>query len=194
MSDHLQAGRRVVKLGGSLLDSGALVPGLRTWLASQHEVASLIVCGGGRLVDALRHWDQCQPIDSGASHWSAIRLMDETTRLVASLFPEYPLVSCDLEPGPRGHCFVECYRFLREHSRLPHDWTVTSDSIAAELAWQLGLDEVCLLKSTLPVDRQIAHWCKSGFVDPEFEAACRRLQRVTVVDLLSGRSLSTGNF
>jgi hypothetical protein len=54
--------RRVIKLGGSLLDDPQLVPRLRAGLARQPPAANGILVGGGRLVDALRVYDELHGI------------------------------------------------------------------------------------------------------------------------------------
>ncbi len=188
--------QRIVKLGGSLLNNPRLVPALRDWLSVNNECDNWIICGGGAAVDALRDRDRRQPMDPEMVHWWAIRLMDEAAGQIASLLPEIPLIRCNehWQGAPKGHCFLQCFPFLKRHSRLPRSWRITSDSIAAELAMLTGLDEVCLLKSCLPTGADLEQWRDAGFVDSEFPDVARSLRRVTVVKLPGGHSLSAGRF
>jgi aspartokinase-like uncharacterized kinase len=55
--------------------------------------------------------------------------------------------------------------------RLPHNWSVTSDSIAARLAESLPSDELVLLKSLEPPARELSDLAAVGFVDLHFPVA-----------------------
>jgi aspartokinase-like uncharacterized kinase len=63
------------------------------------------------------------------------------------------------------------YRVLREHDPLPHGWDVTSDTIAAWVASELGI-ELLILKSVDGITRdgtlvpRITEPLASGEVDP----------------------------
>lgn len=154
----------VVKIGGSLLTSEELPQRLRQWLAA--EVAEharthyVLVVGGGRMADAVRDIDARHGLDQQAAHWICVGLLDVTARLVAAMLPELAVESdydallrrCR-EPGatifpPRR--FMEDIEPPRAGTRLPADWSVTSDSIAARLAVVLGAGELVLVKSSLP--------------------------------------------
>ena len=124
----------VVKLGGSLYDCvPLLVPVLS---ASPRPL--LIVPGGGPFANAVRQ----AGFDDETAHWEAIAAMNTYGKYIASFglpvteqpsLPETPTVSLPL-------------RCLKERDPLPHSWDVTSDTIAAWVAAELGLDLI-LLKS-----------------------------------------------
>lgn len=124
----------VVKLGGSLYDSiPLLVPVLS---ASPRPL--LIVPGGGPFANAVRQ----AGFDDETAHWEAIAAMERYGKYVASF--GLPVAEQPAEPEtPTVFLPLRC---LRERDPLPHSWDVTSDTIAAWAAAELGLD-LLLLKS-----------------------------------------------
>ncbi len=207
---------RVVKLGGSLLDFDGLVPALRSWLAGQPAMASLMVVGGGSLADAVRDACARHPLDDEAAHWLCIRLLGVTAELVARLLPEARLIrrldELHRDKGVGSLCWeslpgsqekvanqdsrplhlVEPESFLRDEepplgaNPLPHTWDVTSDSIAARLAVALGARELVLLKSSLPADASLDEAARSGYVDAYFPRAAQGVPAVRFVNLRAG--------
>ena len=141
----------VVKVGGSLLESGSL-PSLLTALAELARTHRLVVVpGGGPFADAVR--GACSLHDPGASaaHWMAILAMDQHAHLLAGLQPAARLVTGPDEVArvlAEGLLPVLCpFRWLRAVDPLPHGWHVTSDSIAAWVAARLSARRLALLKS-----------------------------------------------
>jgi aspartokinase-like uncharacterized kinase len=64
------------------------------------------------------------------------------------------------------------YHFLRSNDVLPHSWSVTSDSIAAYLAWSFRVERLLLLKAVdAPASPcPVAEAIEAGIVDAEFDA------------------------
>lgn len=127
-------GPYVIKIGGSLEEQ--LDPLLDVLLRCACPV--LIVPGGGRFARMIRDTG----IRGEAAHWMAVAAMEQFGWLIASKGVRYSSVL---------HCPEKCelllpYLTLRQADPLPHTWDVTSDSIAAWMAWSLGLDLI-LLKS-----------------------------------------------
>jgi len=194
--------RRVIKLGGSLLDFAGLVPNLRNWLAAQPPMPGVMIVGGGRLADAIRAAFAIHALDEEAAHWLCIRLLGVTAELAARLLPEAVLLK-DVEgllaeEHTARLAILDPEWFLREEASLlkricakgiaplPHSWDVTSDSIAARLAVLLRADELVLLKSSLPADRAtLDEAAEAGYVDRYFPAAAAALTRVRCVNLRS---------
>lgn len=166
--------RRVVKLGGSLLDFPYLVPRLRQWLERQPRCATVIVAGGGRMADAIRDADHLHRLGESVSHWLCIRVMTIQAELLGALLPEaticrslaeWRLLQSELT-------ILDPWIFLREEEpglsghMLPESWDVTSDSIAARFASAIGAAELVLLKSALPEPAStLSDASAAGYVD-----------------------------
>ena len=194
--------RRVIKLGGSLLDFKHLAPRLRTWLAAQPPMPSVIVAGGGRLADAIRDAYAVHRLDEEAAHWLCIRLLGVTAELLARLLPEAVLLRQfdDLlaRIDETSLTIFDPEQFLREEAcllkrsgakglaPLPHSWDVTSDSIAARLAAVLHADELVLFKSSLPSSpATLQQAADNGYLDRYFPTAAADLSRIRCVNLRS---------
>jgi aspartokinase-like uncharacterized kinase len=141
----------VVKLGGSLV-SDPVLPALLQSLADLAKTRKLVVVpGGGPFADAVRA--TCEAHDPGpsAAHWMAILAMDQHAHLLAGLLPGGVLASAPRElheiTASRRLALLAPFLWLRRADPLPHGWHVTSDSIAAWVAAQLGAPRLVLLKS-----------------------------------------------
>jgi aspartokinase-like uncharacterized kinase len=161
----------VVKIGGSLVESGAARDALRE--LCRFEVPFVVVPGGGAFADAVRHEQRRLGFDDDAAHRMAMLAMEQTAWLLASFEPR--LVVADTEAAidaalARGR--IPAWAPLRMADgdpTLPRDWTTTSDALAAWLAVHLGSPLVVLLKS-VPVDagQDAAALAEEGVVDPVF--------------------------
>lgn len=154
MSETLEAlpeGITVIKVGGSL----ARAPGLADRLEILERVTrgspSVIVPGGGPFVDTVRDQADRHGLDEHLAHWMAVLAMDQYAHLLTSA------IGGHLARGPRriatildagGVPVLAPYDWLRREDPLPHDWSVTSDSIAAWVAGRLAARRLVLLKST----------------------------------------------
>src|SRR5437763_9704230 len=137
---------RIVKLGGSLLDWRQFPAALRHWLSKQSPARNVFIAGGGALADAIRKADRDFVLGEERSHWLCIEALSITARIVASAMPEFPLASryaevqSEIAKKYSGGLIFDASEFLAEHESrlpgraLPHDWAVTSDSIAARIA------------------------------------------------------------
>lgn len=167
---------RVAKLGGSLLTYEPLAPALRAWLAddsfSGHTV---LVVGGGPLVDGLREVDRRHAISESAMHWLCIQALSVTAQCVQQLLPELPLVAqlgtLRERLAVRGATLFEVQHFMRYEEphlpgvKLPATWDVTTDSIAARLAIVLEAESLVLLKSSDPASERFDELVEAGHVD-----------------------------
>ena len=141
----------VIKVGGGLLaDAGSLDSALAAIDAISRDVSLLVVPGGGPFADVVRDIDRQFGLSDTAAHWMAIRGMDQYAHLIASRLPNSVLVS---GPGDIESALVQQqlsvlapYQWLRDADPLPHSWDVTSDSIAAWIAGQLGASRLVLVK------------------------------------------------
>jgi aspartokinase-like uncharacterized kinase len=168
----------VVKVGGSL-GRGACLPELGTRLVELGRRSRLLVVpGGGVFADTVREQDKKFGLRSGTAHWMAILAMDQYGHLLADLMPGCALVRTLGEArarlaGHKGVVVLLPSEPLRHADALPHSWSVTSDSIAAWLAGQVGARLLVLLK-----DRR-------GMASLAAPAASAPIRAMTVAELAS---------
>lgn len=190
---------RVAKVGGSLFGYEQLPDRGQAWLAEQPPGTTIFIGGGGTLVDPLRAAHERFGLDQEASHWLAVRAMTVTSRLLARLLnvelvERFEVVEQLIRDDRKIACVLDCEEFLRFRephapgSQLTHDWSCTSDSIAARVAEVLNADELVLMKSAdLPQadsqEQAFAQAASTGLVDPHFPQAARTLKQVRWVNL-----------
>ena len=141
----------VVKVGGALLAHGRHFDAV---LATIGDVARdrrlLIVPGGGPFADAVRAVDRRIALSDDAAHWMAVLAMDQYAHLLADRLTDGIIVADrqSMEAALDAHHVpvLAPFRWLRDADPLPHSWEVTSDSIAAWVAGQLGAARVVLVK------------------------------------------------
>jgi aspartokinase-like uncharacterized kinase len=169
-----------VKVGGALLARvGALELVARALEAELARGARLLVVpGGGPFAETVRAMDASHRLGDGAAHWMAILGMEQYAHLLVAHIPGARLVEHrrDLEAAYRASALpvLAPYRWLREADPLPHGWQVTSDSIAAWVAGQLGARRLILVKPVLGE--------RAALVDPYFERALPSEVRVVLTD------------
>src|SRR5713101_5708186 len=172
----------VVKLGGGLLAYAEHFDAVVSAIgAAARERRLLVVPGGGPFADAVRDVDRRLRLSDDAAHWMAVLAMDQYAHLVAARLPGGVLVAepreiaAALSADPDGQVPVLApYRWLRETDPLPHAWAVTSDSVAAWVAGEVGARRVILIKPPGAADPG-----GNGLVDAYF--ACALPAHVTPV-------------
>ncbi|MDD1651110.1 MAG: amino acid kinase [Methylococcaceae bacterium] len=164
----------VVKLGGSL----ALSAELPLWLEALAESPVVVVPGGSLFADAVRVAQQHWGFADELAHAMAITAMSQYGRMLQGLCPRlsvagdpYSLTRL-LEGGQSAVWQPDAGAMMDE--RIKASWDVTSDSLAAWLAEQLGAERLLLIKSTLPPGTcHIQQLVESGLVDREFPELTR---------------------
>jgi len=164
----------VVKLGGSVIRSGAL----RGWL---DVIASapgpvVVVPGGGALADEVRSCQRQLGFGDPAAHRMALLAMDQLAWAVAGLRP-------GLEVGTtedalrailnRAHVAVWApYAQVSGRTDMEETWRLTSDSLALWLARQLGASRCSLIKSipSRPGKASAQALAREGVLDEAFPA------------------------
>jgi len=158
----------VVKIGGGLLVRGEQFD---STLSAITEAATtsrlLIVPGGGPFADAVRDVHRRHHLSDSAAHWMAILAMDQYAHVIVSRMPASVLVTNTrgIADALAAHQVpvLAPSQWMREADPLPHSWDVTSDSIAAWVAGQVGAPRLALIK---PPGASGA-----TLVDPYFERA-----------------------
>jgi len=95
----------------------------------------LVVPGGGRFADLVRDVYAERGLSQDAAHWMAILAMDQYAYYLADI------AGVELTPllvMKKGVRIVLPYEVLRRQDELPHTWEVTSDTIAAWIAYKTG--------------------------------------------------------
>ncbi|MEN8259079.1 MAG: amino acid kinase [Pseudomonadota bacterium] len=163
----------VVKLGGSLSDASVLP----TWLdvlcrAGRGKI--VVVPGGGPFADQVRRAQQYWRFCDDAAHRMAVVAMQQFGYMLIGLRPELrPAFSGQEAQAILDHGGVaiwlpdiaDLYR-----AGIPANWDVTSDSLAAWLARQVGACRLVLIKS-VPVEHvpvSCTQLTNDGIVDRAF--------------------------
>ena len=168
---RLQADNRidlVIKVGGGLLEHVDRLQRVIDAVSNAgRTVRVVVVPGGGPFADAVRRVDERLVLGDEAAHWMAILGMDQYAYLLASRIASGIVVSSREQIEAAHRCgqtpVLAPSPWLRAADPLPHTWDVTSDSIAAWVAGELGADRLLLIKPPG------ARGC--GVVDGYFERA-----------------------
>jgi len=137
----------VFKLGGS----HAYAPELRTWLKAiaRARGSAVIVPGGGPFADAVRLAQKRMGFDDRAAHDMAMMAMAQFGRALTSLEPTLRLAAS--RAAIRRALLdkmipVWAPERMAAAASLPESWELTSDSLAAWLAGEIGATRLVLIK------------------------------------------------
>jgi aspartokinase-like uncharacterized kinase len=186
----------IYKFGGSLLDLPDLAARLRAVIEHNPDSRPILVLGGGPTADVVREWDRIHHLDEESSHWLAIDAMRLNESFLQKILSESKIVSTRHEAHSvwrsSGIPILASGEFLRvEESTsrfpLPHNWDVTSDSIAAWIALQWPADGLVLLKSVPSPDNFASSVegaaIETNPVDPWFPRLASKLPGIDWVNL-----------
>lgn len=189
----------MIKLGGSLLTMPNLKEKFHRWCAANPHPLTLIIVGGGEVVDAIREVHRSNSLDESFAHWLCIDLLKHTARLAHHIIGDVELYETrdDLQQpfsGSKknsktpiiaivqvGTCFARDF----PHLGLPNRWDVTSDSLAAAFCQMYAADELVMMKSSNPASgvEDSLRLADTGFVDPHFEDLAEEIEKVRFVNL-----------
>jgi 5-(aminomethyl)-3-furanmethanol phosphate kinase len=142
----------VVKVGGSVLAHAVHFDSTLTTIAEAGRLRRvLVVPGGGPFARAVRRVDHSMRLSDDAAHWMAILAMDQYAHLIASRLMGGIRVSdraqIDGAFGAGRIPVLAPYAWTYQADPLPHSWDVTSDSIAAWVAGEVGAPLLVLVKA-----------------------------------------------
>jgi 5-(aminomethyl)-3-furanmethanol phosphate kinase len=168
--------RLVAKVGGSLYDLPDLRDRLKKWIRAQSHPHVLLVPGGGDGAEVIRRLDEAQRIGADAAHWLALRVLTVNAHFLGELLG-IPVVAAPTDDpvamiDPHAFCISD----EGNAGALPHNWDVTSDSIAARLAIVSNADLVLLKSVRLPPNLTWTQASTLGFVDLAFPDFCKDCQ------------------
>lgn len=167
----------VLKLGGSLAESGRLRTVLALVRRARRRV--VIVPGGGPFADAVRETQGALGFSDETAHAMALMAMHQMADAMMALEPR-------LAPGETLISMPRLWRRQRipvwlptklcaGDRRIPRDWSITSDGLAARLAERLGNVELVLVKSRSVREGASAETlARQGVVDPVFPVIVER--------------------
>jgi 5-(aminomethyl)-3-furanmethanol phosphate kinase len=159
----------VVKVGGSLFDLPDLASRLNHFLRSLSLSRVLLIPGGGAAADVVRELDCVHHLGDEVAHWIALRAASLNAHFLQALLPGSRLVCHPREQlaGVAGilDAFVFAERDEASADALPHDWSVTTDALAARAAVVGGATRIILLKSVDWPARTRLQDAVPGYVD-----------------------------
>jgi len=122
----------VIKLGGSLIHTGkALVQELVEYSCSNQKTI-IIVPGGSVFADLVRKVNPSQE----AAHWMAVLAMEQYGYYLGDGTGVKLIDKLDVRET--GTFILLPYDLMKKKDQLLHSWDVTSDTIAAWVAFQIG--------------------------------------------------------
>lgn len=167
----------VVKVGGSLAETGRLAPCLDHLVALRRPI--VVVPGGGPFADAVRAAQKHEGFSDTEAHRRAILAMHEMAGVFMKLQPGLVRAEtlADIRAAwQRGRTPVWLpWRMCASDGKIPQDWSITSDGLAARLAERLGRVPVILVKSvSVPRSSSARSLAAAGIIDPAFVTIVRR--------------------
>jgi aspartokinase-like uncharacterized kinase len=167
----------VLKLGGSLAETGRLRALLAIVKRARRPL--VLVPGGGPFAEAVRETQAGLRFSDATAHDMALLAMHQMADAMIDIEPRLvaaeTLISMARAWRRRRIPVWLPARLCAGDRRIPRDWSITSDGLAARLAERLGDVEVVLVKSC-PVNpganaRALA---RQGVVDPFFATVVER--------------------
>ena len=143
----------VVKLGGSLTESGALMDCLNAVERKYPGQTVVIVPGGGKFSDQVRLAQQRWGFDDSTAHRMAILAMQQMALLFNGLKSRFAVV--DSVQAIRARSALDKTLIWSpsipelDRAGISASWDITSDSLAAWLAKSLAASELILVKSAI---------------------------------------------
>lgn len=176
----------VIKLGGSLMGTSELPLWLESIESAAKSSAILIVPGGGKFADSVRHLQKIFQFNDKTAHRMALLAMCQYGYYLAELNSKFIIINSDDEWVKNSDKKLPLlwmpYELIKTECALEASWDVTSDSIALWLATRLSAEKLILIKSKeLSSDRsQIINHINNGDIDNSFQ---------TLIDTYSGKLL-----
>lgn len=141
----------VIKLGGSLSRTDALVDCLSAAEKNYQGRAVVIVPGGGAFADQVRLAQQHWRFDDTTAHHMALLAMQQMALLFKGLKPDF-VIAANVEAiqnqlGRKRTVIWSPDIIELDNAGIPASWDITSDSLAAWLTKTLSATELVLIKS-----------------------------------------------
>ena len=109
----------------------------------------ILIPGGGSYANFVRVLDNKLKIGDTLSHWMAIYSMNWNGIAISDLYEEINCIT-DINELKKTKARISIFLpfdFLYKTDKLPHNWSVTSDSITIYIAYILNLKKCFLIKN-----------------------------------------------
>lgn len=164
----------VVKVGGSLMRSGAAVDLLQSWPTRPGQ-RSLVVPGGGCFADAVRTAQGELGFPDVTAHGLALAAMELAAHALAATAPHFKCAGTAAEfEAAWARELTPIWLPVALAASAPDiapSWDLTSDSLAAWIAGRLQARRLLVIKSCAipkPIERDARALAAAGIVDPCF--------------------------
>jgi len=163
----------VIKLGGSLSRSDALVDCLNVLEKNYQGRAVVIVPGGGAFADQVRLAQQHWQFDDTTAHHMALLAMQQMALMFKGLKPDFaiaPTVEAIQEHTTEKKTVIWSPDIIElDNAGIQASWDISSDSLAAWLAKTVSATEFILIKSTaIDADLSLLQLAEQNIVDKAF--------------------------
>jgi aspartokinase-like uncharacterized kinase len=149
----MQYKEAVFKIGGRILENSNNIKSTFSQLIQLYEEKILqkiiIIPGGGSFANFVRSLDEALQIGEDLAHWIAIYSINYNGMMLNRKYPNLESIEKlkTFQDAKQMFCIFLPYNFLRKDDTLPHNWDVTSDSIALYVANKLKLNQCFLIKN-----------------------------------------------
>ncbi|MDD5578811.1 MAG: uridylate kinase [Methylobacter sp.] len=163
----------VIKLGGSLSESDALLECLNRVEQKYQGRAVVIVPGGGAFAEQVRMAQQHWQFDDKTAHHMAILAMQQMALLFKGLKPDFSIAGSLSDIREQlSHQRVVIWSpdsVQLDHAGIQATWNITSDSLSAWLAKALSADELILVKSAnVDANLSFSQLAEQNIIDSAF--------------------------
>lgn len=148
----------VIKFGGSITENGSIqqIESIGKILAEIYSVKKnfVIVPGGGSFAEEVRKMQNKFHFNDEQAHWMAIYAMEQHALLLQHFIPNSKLIQFSSKQfsdkmnefqGTQVPIF-NVVDFMKNESKLSHDWNSSSDAIASEIASKLNIRKIIFIK------------------------------------------------
>lgn len=184
-------GMTIIKLGGSLSRSEALVGCLNAVEKNYRGRAVVIVPGGGAFADQVRSAQQHWQFDDITAHRMALLAMQQMALMFKGLRPDFVIAdtvaAIQIQLNQKIPVIWSPDVTELDNAGIPASWDITSDSLAAWLAKTLSAAELVLIKSAaIDTGLSLHQLAEQHIVDKAFcEFVAKTAFKVRIIDAQS---------
>lgn len=148
----------VIKFGGSITEQGSIqqIDSIGRILSEIYSIKKnfVIVPGGGSFAEEVRRTQSKFHFSDEQAHWMAVHAMEQHALLLQHFIPKSKLIQFSSNQfsnklkklrGTEVPIF-SVLDFMKNESKLSHDWNSSSDAIAAEIASKLKISKMIFIK------------------------------------------------